>query len=196
MKNILTEKIKLKTTILLLALSLWPGNLPAEWKKVVRVIDGDTVVLEDGTRVRVKGIDTPETRHPRLGEEPGGRQATEAARNLLLGKTVWLQGTARDKYGRRVADITLPDGTSYSESIRRLGLDKRVGNSRPYVGSPRNRSYQKNGKTGAWKKQYRKSGYGNYQKGSGRPSGKVYIRGYYRKNGTYVRPHYRSKAGK
>ncbi|GAB4342994.1 MAG: hypothetical protein Kow0037_30780 [Calditrichia bacterium] len=196
MKNILTEKIKLKMTALLLALFLWPVNLPAEWKKVVRVIDGDTVVLEDGTRVRVKGIDTPETRHPRLGEEPGGREATNLAKNLLLGKTIWLEGTATDQYGRRVAEITLPDGSSYSERIRRAGLDKHQ-RSGTITGGWQSFYPRNGGKSSTRKRQYKKSGFPGYRKSSVKQSnGKVYIRGYYRKNGTYVRPHYRSRGRK
>ena len=37
---------------------------------VKRVVDGDTFILEDGTRVRFIGIDTPETKHPRKPVQP------------------------------------------------------------------------------------------------------------------------------
>ena len=65
---------------------------------VARVIDGDTFVLEDGERVRLIGIDTPEK----------GERCFEEAKNrlqeLVLGKDVLLHKdkSNRDKYGRLV----------------------------------------------------------------------------------------------
>jgi endonuclease YncB( thermonuclease family) len=63
--------------------------------RVVRVIDGDTIEVccLKGRRERVRyiGINTPETRHPTRGEEPGGRQATAVNRHLVEGKAVRLE---------------------------------------------------------------------------------------------------------
>ena len=58
---------------------------------VVRVIDGDTIELQDGSRVRYLGIDTPETGEPYYVEA--------AARNkeLVEGKVVYLQKGKRDR---------------------------------------------------------------------------------------------------
>lgn len=63
---------------------------------VVRVIDGDTIELEDGSRVRYLGIDTPE-----VGEYYSF-EATMKNRELVEGKIVELQRGKRDKdqYGR------------------------------------------------------------------------------------------------
>lgn len=65
---------------------------------VKHVIDGDTVVLGDGSRVRLIGIDAPEA------VEPCGPRATAALRDLVEGRTVTLsapdQVPDRDKYGR------------------------------------------------------------------------------------------------
>ena len=55
---------------------------------VVRVIDGDTVELENGDRVRYLGIDTPETVHPDKPVECYGPEATERNKELVEGKTV------------------------------------------------------------------------------------------------------------
>jgi endonuclease YncB( thermonuclease family) len=41
-----------------------PWASRAEWVHVDRVIDGDTFVTLDGTKLRIKNIDTPETKHP------------------------------------------------------------------------------------------------------------------------------------
>ena len=63
---------------------------------VVRVIDGDTIELQDGSRVRYLGIDTPE-----LGESYAD-EATTKNRQLVEGKVVELQSGKRDQdeYGR------------------------------------------------------------------------------------------------
>jgi len=59
--------------------------------RVVRVIDGDTIVVSiDGkdTRVRLIGVDTPETVHPRKPVERFGREASNFTKGLLEGKSV------------------------------------------------------------------------------------------------------------
>lgn len=63
---------------------------------VVRVIDGDTIELEDGHRVRYLGIDTPES------GEYYAENATARNKELVEGKTVELQRGNRDQdeYGR------------------------------------------------------------------------------------------------
>lgn len=79
--------------------------------RVVRVIDGDTIEVccLKGRRERVRyiGINTPETRHPTRGEEPGGRQATAVNRHLVEGKAVRLELDVqeRDRYGRLLAYV-------------------------------------------------------------------------------------------
>jgi endonuclease YncB( thermonuclease family) len=50
---------------------------------VERVIDGDTLVMENGERVGLIGVDTPETKHP-----PTSRLSTSAKR-LLHSLSVW-----------------------------------------------------------------------------------------------------------
>lgn len=99
------------------------GRVRAE---VLRVVDGDTIVVDlDGReeRVRYIGIDTPETHHPRIGEEPYGKEATEANRSLVRGRTVLLDFGAerRDHYGRLLAYVYLPDGTFVNAVLVREG---------------------------------------------------------------------------
>lgn len=78
---------------------------------VERVIDGDTIELANGERVRYIGIDTPETRHPRKGKECFGPEATERNRQLVEGKFVWLEQdqTNRDRYGRLLRYVWVDD---------------------------------------------------------------------------------------
>jgi len=77
-----------------------------EWQaKCTRVIDGDTIELEDGSRVRYIGIDTPET------DQNFGTEATEANRNLVEGKTITLVKdiSNTDKYGRILVYVYVGD---------------------------------------------------------------------------------------
>ena len=78
--------------------SIWLTSYPLEMEQalVVRVIDGDTIELQDGRRVRYLGIDTPE-----LGEDYSA-EATARNRELVENKVVELQRGKRDKdeYGR------------------------------------------------------------------------------------------------
>ena len=63
---------------------------------VQRVIDGDTIVLTCGERVRFIGIDAPE-----IGE-PGAAEATQFVRDKIDGSTIWLEasGNDRDRFDR------------------------------------------------------------------------------------------------
>lgn len=76
---------------------------------VRRVIDGDTIELADGTRIRYIGINTPEV------GQPGGKEATEANGALVEGKKVRLEYDIQkqDKYGRTLAYVYLEDGTIF-----------------------------------------------------------------------------------
>ena len=69
---------------------------------VKRVIDGDTIELDNGERVRYIGIDTPETVDPRKLVQCFGKEAAQANRELVEGKLVRLERDVSDKdrYGR------------------------------------------------------------------------------------------------
>ena len=58
----------------------------SEGVQVSKVIDGDTIEVEGGMKVRYIGIDTPETSHPTKGLQCFGKQATEKNRQLVEGK--------------------------------------------------------------------------------------------------------------
>lgn len=69
---------------------------------VSKVIDGDTIDLSDGRKLRYIGIDTPETVDPYRGTQCFGKQASEHNKELVLGKEVRLEKdvSETDKYGR------------------------------------------------------------------------------------------------
>lgn len=74
----------------------------SETFKVTRVIDGDTIEIEGGERVRYIGIDTPETVDPRKPVQCFGVEASKKNKELVEGKMVRLEKdiTDRDKYNR------------------------------------------------------------------------------------------------
>jgi len=79
----------------------------ADGRLCVRVIDGDTIELDGGERIRYIGIDTPETKHPRKPVQRMGPEATMANRILVEGRRVRLEYDAqrRDRYGRTLAYV-------------------------------------------------------------------------------------------
>lgn len=76
-----------------------------EAARVVRVVDGDTIVIDRGRgqeKVRLVLVNTPETKHPTKGVEFFGKEASAFTTNALSGKTVYLQKdvSETDRYGR------------------------------------------------------------------------------------------------
>lgn len=88
---------------------------PAQSGQVERVIDGDTIIV-DGVRVRIWGVDAPER------GQPYSRQATMFTRRQALGQDVTLIDHGRDRYGRTVAEVILPDGRDLGQDLTRQGL--------------------------------------------------------------------------
>lgn len=90
-----------------------PQPAPAGMVRVARVIDGDTIELEGGAKVRYIGMNTPETVHPTKPVECFGHEASDYNKRLLAGGIVRLEKdiTNTDKYGRLLRYVYLPDGT-------------------------------------------------------------------------------------
>jgi micrococcal nuclease len=80
---------------------------------VTRVVDGDTIVVDDGERVRLIGIDTPESVKPDSPVECFGLEASRRLSQLLpVGIRVDLVADVEptDRYDRTLAYVYLPDG--------------------------------------------------------------------------------------
>jgi len=79
--------------------------------KVTRVVDGDTIEIEGGEKVRYIGIDTPETVDPRKEVQCFGPEASKKNKELVEGKMVRLEKdvTDRDKYNRLLRYIYVGD---------------------------------------------------------------------------------------
>ena len=91
--------------------------------RVARVIDGDTLLLSNGERVRLIGVDTPELHHPLKPVQYFAREASEFTREMTEGKQVRLEydWQNRDRYGRLLAYVYLQDGTFLNAEIIRQG---------------------------------------------------------------------------
>ena len=145
----------------------WPRNDTEKYDgrrfKVVNIVDGDTLDIDiaDGeyehTRVRLLGLDTPETAGGRGEEMYYAREATEFVSGLALGEEVTVildeKSPARDRYGRLLAHLELADGRSVNEELVSEGFayaDLRFANDRfeRYV---RVGEEARAGKKGLWK---------------------------------------------
>lgn len=128
-------KTILAILILIVAFALWfcyiKGKSVPELHglyDVVRVVDGDTIIVDiDGaeTRVRLIGVDTPESVHPddTLNSERG-KIASDYTSALLTGKQVYLEYDKEmtDKYGRTLAYVFLSDKTMVEEELLKSGM--------------------------------------------------------------------------
>ena len=85
---------------------------------VVSILDGGTIeVLHNNRaeRMRLNGVECPEK-----GQAYDTR-AKQAASELVFGKEVTLQTYGKDKYGRTIADVLLPDGTNVNYTLVKDG---------------------------------------------------------------------------
>jgi micrococcal nuclease len=96
---------------------------------VLKVVDGDTIDVRDDVRgrlrIRVLGIDTPETKKPGYTVGCFGPEATAFAKANLLGQQVAVQTDptqdSTDRYGRTLAYLVRADGWDYSVEAARAG---------------------------------------------------------------------------
>jgi micrococcal nuclease len=100
--------------------------------RVTRHVDGDTVhvTLENPLKgfnrvekIRMIGVDTPETVHPNKAVEYFGREASDFTKSTLLDRNVYLalDWDTRDRYGRLLAYIYTPDGRCHNAELIRRG---------------------------------------------------------------------------
>jgi micrococcal nuclease len=87
---------------------------PSDTVMVVKVIDGDTIVVEGGYHVRYIGIDSPET------DEFYYSEAKQMDADLIAGKKVRLESdiTDKDKYGRLLRYVYVGDTFINAEMVR------------------------------------------------------------------------------
>ena len=91
---------------------------------VERVVDGDTIIVAGVGRVRLIGVDTPETVDPRRPVQYFGQEASAFTKRLVEGRRVRLEYDQRrtDRYGRTLAYVWLPGGPMANAEIIRRGF--------------------------------------------------------------------------
>jgi micrococcal nuclease len=93
--------------------------------RVVEVLDGDTIVVRragaSNETIRLLGVDTPETHHPRKPVQCYGPEAAAYTTSRLFGQIVRLEDDVerRDVYGRRLAYVFLHDALFERELLRK-----------------------------------------------------------------------------
>jgi micrococcal nuclease len=95
--------------------------------EVVRVVDGDTLDVKLDSepdkeyKVRLLGVNTPETVDPRRPVQCFGKEASDFTKHALNGKRIRLeadsQADERDKYGRLLRNLYLEDGTDFNAKL-------------------------------------------------------------------------------
>ena len=112
----------MKRLLILILFALLPCPALAEdyAARVVGIADGDTltVLTADGTRVKIRlyGIDAPET------AQEFGAKAKQAASEMAYGEIVTIRVMDKDRYGRTVAVVVLPDGSSLNQELVQQGM--------------------------------------------------------------------------
>ena|SRR3990170_1734191 len=121
------KMIKSLSQCLFVLLLLLPTILSAQdFYLCTRVVDGDTIIVKmKGTeeRVRLIGVDTPETVHPEKPVAFFGKEASAFTKRMAEGKRVRLEydWQERDKYGRLLAYVYLEDETFLNAEIIKRG---------------------------------------------------------------------------
>ena len=128
--------------------------------RVVKVVDGDTLdVLMNGKPVRLRliGLDTPETVDPRKPVQCFGKAASDTAKEMLAGKTVRLEYDASqgmsDKYSRTLVYVFLADGTNFNKYMISEGYGHEYTYNLPYKYQREFKAAEKNAreqKKGLW----------------------------------------------
>ena len=93
---------------------------------VTRIVDGDTIEINYNStteKVRMIGIDTPETVKPNTEVQPYGKEASAFTKSMLLNKYVSLEfdEQERDKYNRLLAYVYIDD-VMYNKTLLEKGL--------------------------------------------------------------------------
>ena len=101
---------------------------PGESVRVTRVIDGDTLLVSGGFRVRLLGVNTPETKHPDRPPDPWGPEAFQITQDLALNQSIVLELDRErwDDYRRTLAYVFLDDQSMLNERLISLGLSPAV----------------------------------------------------------------------
>ncbi|MCP5162624.1 MAG: thermonuclease family protein [Hahellaceae bacterium] len=100
-------------------------SLSGETVHVKKVFDGDTVLLEDGRKVRLIGVNTPETGKKGVASEPLADEAMREARRFVSASRsvrILFETERADRYGRSLAHLVNESGESLEKRLIDRGL--------------------------------------------------------------------------
>lgn len=94
-----------------------------DWHTVRVVIDGDTLILDSGTRVRLSSINTPELGRDGHPHQPLATQAKKSLESMVLHRRVRLQNDVEllDRYDRRLAYVFTESGEMVNQTLLEKG---------------------------------------------------------------------------
>lgn len=135
------------------------GTIAPGYYRVISIEDGDTITVHmngEEERVRMIGVDTPETKDPRKPVQCFGQAASNFTRQLIGARPVRLEADSlsdnRDRYNRLLRYVYLPDGQLVQAEIIRQGYGFAY-TSFPFTKSDAFRLYEKEARTenrGLW----------------------------------------------
>ena len=99
------------------------GNTRGEEYFVNRIIDGDTFETSTGLKVRLIGVDTPESKHPLYGVQTYALEAGYALQYKILNRTVEIDITGTGRYGRALGYVYF-NGESVNEYMIEEGYGR------------------------------------------------------------------------
>jgi micrococcal nuclease len=103
-------------------------NVQPGYYRVVEFFDGDTIAVDmngANEKIRLIGVDTPETHDPRKSVQCYGKEASEFTKNLIGNNPVRLEADPtnqnRDRYNRLLRYVYLPDGRLVNGELIKQG---------------------------------------------------------------------------
>ena len=87
--------------------------------KVIGISDGDTITIlvnNEKIKIRLNGIDCPEK------AQDFGNKAKEFTSTACFAKKVTVKSFGKDRYGRTLGDVILPNGINLNKELVRAGL--------------------------------------------------------------------------
>ena len=115
----MNTSLKILSLVLLLLILAFTISFAASFTgKVVRVLDGDTIevlVNKEPIRIRLANIDCPEKK------QPYGSAAKKYVLKIAAHEMVTVEAETKDRYGRTIGEVILPNGGSLNRQLIRDG---------------------------------------------------------------------------
>ncbi len=131
--------------------------LETRWVTIASCSDGDTCTVQNRkkTKLRLIGIDAPETRHNGLPGQPFGYEAKYFLNQRVQGQRVRLHIYGQDRYRRTLASLEMEDGVVVNETLLQAGFAEAYAKERRFPADLRDRYLEieheaKSARRGMW----------------------------------------------